>query len=450
MRLLEHCRPFVRFLGGLWVLAIVATASAHAATQDVLSRDLESPSRAEPQSLALRTPQADRLAALVDEAMRHSPIVVAAGRRWEAMTRVPIQVATLPDPQVTLQEFTVGGPAPAEGYETSDFYYTGFGVSQDIPWPGKLRSQRVESEHEAEFARQNYEAARRQVARKVRESYFELFFIRKALGIIDNTRDELEQIEQIAETRYRVGQALEQDVIRAQLEMTSILKETEERRQDAAQRQVELKAILGRSVDSADIEVGEVEPTELKRDSPRLAALVGARSPELKMARAMEAKSEEALKLAHQNYVPDFSVGYMYQKTGPGLRDYYMLTLGAKIPLYFWRKQTPAVEQAAFDRDAARNETRARELEIRAEAQSRLIAIETALRVMTLYREGMIPQAEATRAAALSAYRVGKADFQTLISAVIEVLQLNQGYYRALADHEIAVARIQQIIGDMP
>ena len=168
------------------------------------------------------------------------------------------------------------------------------------------------------------------------------------------------------------------------------------------------------------------------------------------MARAMEAKSEEALKLAHQNYVPDFSVGYMYQKTGPGLRDYYMLTLGAKIPLYFWRKQTPAVEQAAFDRDAARNETRARELEIRAEAQSRLIAIETALRVMTLYREGMIPQAEATRAAALSAYRVGKADFQTLISAVIDVLQLNQGYYRALADHEIAVARIQQIIGDMP
>jgi len=146
MRLLEHCRPFVRFLGGLSVLAIVATASAHAATEDAPSRGLESPSRATPQSLALRVPQADRLEALVAEAMRDSPMVVAAGRRWEAMTRVPIQVATLPDPQVTLQEFTVGGPAPAEGYETSDFYYTGFGVSQDIPWPGKLRSQRAESE----------------------------------------------------------------------------------------------------------------------------------------------------------------------------------------------------------------------------------------------------------------------------------------------------------------
>src|SRR5208282_4229113 len=105
MRLLEHCRPFVRFLLGLCVLAIVATGCACAASEDVPSGDPESPPTAAPAS-----PQADRLAALVDEAMRHSPTVVAAGRRWEAMTRVPIQVATLPDPQVTLQEFTVGGP----------------------------------------------------------------------------------------------------------------------------------------------------------------------------------------------------------------------------------------------------------------------------------------------------------------------------------------------------
>ena len=69
---------------------------------------------------------------------------------------------------------------------------------------------------------------------------------------------------------------------------------------------------------------------------------------------------------------------------------------------------------------------------------------------MTLYRDGLIPQAKATRDAALNGYRVGKVDFQTLLSAVIDLLNMNQAYYRALADHEIAAAKLNQIIGDTP
>ena len=42
----------------------------------------------------------------------------------------------------------------------------------------------------------------------------------------------------------------------------------------------------------------------------------------------------------------------------------------------------------------------------------------------------------------------GKVDFQTLLSAVIDVLNLNQEYFRAIADHEIAIAKLKEIIGD--
>jgi len=393
---------------------------------------------------------ASRLDDLVNEAMRQSPQILAARYRWEASAKAPIQAATLPDPEITLQEFTVGGPRPLEGYETSDFYYTGFGVSQDIPWPSKLRLQAAQARQDSEYARHNYESAKREVAEKVRESYFELFFAKKALDILSQTRGELERIEKITEGRYRLGQTQEQDVSKAQLQMTSVLEQIEMRRQERDQRQSELKAILGRDADSRDIEIGEVQPSNQGLDSHRLEQLASERSPDLKMAQAMEARSGDALKLARKNYIPDFSLGYMYQKTGPGLRDYYMLTVGAKIPLYFWRKQTPAVEQAALENHAAHAETRARELEVHSNAQSELVAMRTALSVMTLYRDGLIPQAQATRNAALNAYRVGKVDFQTLLSAVIDALNLDQGYYRALADHEIATAKIQQIIGDAP
>ena len=386
--------------------------------------------------------------ALIDEALSRSPIVLAARSHWQAQTKVPIQVATLPDPQVSLQHFTVGSPQPFSGYESSDFYYTGFGVSQDIPGPGKLRLQKSEAERDSEYAKHRYEAAQRAVEEKVREIYFELFYHRKTLVILDRNEEELKQIQQIAETRYRVGQGLQQDLIKAQLQTTEIEKEHAMHHQEEDEQQLELKQVLGRDPDSLNIDVGEIEPTHLQLDSSQLAQLADSGSPELAADRAMEARGAEALKLAHQGYWPDFTVGYTFQKTGPGFRDYYMLNVGAKIPLYFWRKQTPAIEQAALEAESARSQTLATRLQVSSAAESSLLATRTAERIMSIYRDGLIPQAETSEASAMSAYRVGKVDFQTLLSSVLDLQNLRQEYYRSLSDHEIAIAKIQQVIGD--
>ena len=367
----ERSRPIVTALIGF---AVLVSARRFAVAAELSS--------AEVQAAAISRDNHNGLEALVEEALARSPAIEAARLRWESSAKVPVQVSTLPDPQIGLQEFTVGGPRPLEGYETSDFYYTGFGVSQDIPWPSKLGWQAEQAKKQSEYAHQAYEAARRETAEKVRESYFELFFLKKAFAVLGQTRDELGRTEKIAEARYRLGEAQEQDLSKSQLEMTSILEQIEMNEDETGQRQAELKATLGRDPDSPDIqldiEAGGVAPGNLDLDSPQLEKLPLDRSPELKMAEAMEAGSADALKLARANYYPDLSVGYDYQKTGPGLRDYYMLSVGAKIPLYFWRKQTPAIEQAALDYRAAHSETRARELEVSSTARSDAIAIRTA------------------------------------------------------------------------
>jgi len=391
---------------------------------------------------------AARLRALVDEALARSPVVLAARSHWQAQTKVPIQASTLPDPQVSLQHFTVGSPQPFSGYESSDFYYSGVGIAQEIPGPGKLRLQKAEAERDAEFAKHRYEVAEREVEERVKEIYFELFYHRRTLEILDRNQGELQQVQQIAEARYRVGQGLQQDLIKAQLQTTEILKEHAMHHQEEDQEQLELKQLLGRDPDSRNIEIGDVEVTHLQIDASQLAELAGVGSADLAATRAMEARSEEALKLAHKGYWPDFSIGYTYEKTGPKFRDYYMLNLGAKVPLYFWRKQTPAIEQAALEAVSAHAQTRATQLQVSSNAESSLVAMRTAERIMSIYRDGLIPQAETSRASAMSAYRVGKVDFQTLLSSVLDLQNLRQEYYRSLADHEIAVAKIQQVIGD--
>jgi cobalt-zinc-cadmium efflux system outer membrane protein len=433
-------------IAALFVIGIQTIAVSRGDAQDggnPFARDSSHPSADADKPLG-----SDRLRALIDEALSRSPVVLSSRSHWQALTKVPIQAATLPDPQVSFQQFTVGSPQPASGYESSDFYYTGFGVSQDIPGPGKLRLQKAEAEKDAEYGENRYEAARRDIEERVKEIYFELFYHAKTLAILDHNQEELNQIQQIAETRYRVGQGLQQDLIKAQLQTTEILKEHAMHHQEEDQEQLELKQLLGRDPDSPNIEIGDVETTHLELDSAQLARLSDRGSPDLAAERAMAARSAEALKLAHQGYWPDFTVGYSYEKTGPGFRDYYMLSLGAKIPLYFWRKQTPAIEQAALEAESAREQTLATQLEVSSAVEGSLVAMRTAERMMSIYRDGLIPQAETSEASAMSAYQVGKVDFQSLVSSVLDLQNLRQEYYRSLADHEIAVAKIQQVIGD--
>jgi cobalt-zinc-cadmium efflux system outer membrane protein len=406
------------------------------------------PSIAPAQTDAPRRASTPNLNALVHEALAHSPMITAARTHWQALAKVPVQVSTLPDPMLGLQQLTVGSPQPFSGYETSDFYYTSFGFSQDIPGPGKLGLRARQAGKEAEAARDAYVVQEREVIEQVRETYFNLFYLRKMLDSLHRTQAELDRVAQTTQAQYQVAMAQQQDVLKAQLAQTEILKDLEINREEFQQGQASLKAILGREQDAPDIEIGEITPTALALSDNQLRQMALANSPILRQAHALEEQSEAALAVAKRDYLPDFNIGYAYQKTGPGFRDYYMLTLGMKVPLYFWRKQTPAIEQAALEKESTSADAYSKRLAVLSELQNQAIALRTTGRVLKLYSEGLIPQAEETLNSATAAYRVGKVDFQTLLSAVIDVLRVKQEYFRSLADHEIAIARIRQAIGE--
>jgi outer membrane protein, heavy metal efflux system len=388
--------------------------------------------------------------ALVNEATAHNPTVVAAREHYEAQTKVPIQAASLPDPEISLQQLTVGGPKPFEGYETSDFFYTGIGVTQAIPWPTKLRLRSKAAQRDAEIAQRQYEEARRDVEEKVRENSFELAFLAQRSALLKATRDQLSDLARFARDQYRLGKGQQADLLKAQLAETSMLKEIAMAREETMQRQITLKSTLGRDPDSRNLEIPELAPTVIpdRVNRDHLLELAGQNPTQVEMAEADASKSEISLQLAREDYIPDFDVGYTYQKTGPGFRDYYMLSVGAKIPLYFWRKQKPAVEQAALERESAKERLRGSKVDAAGEIDRDWISLKTQDRVISIYRDGLLPEARAAFESATASYRTGRVDFQTLLSAAIDQLNMNQEYYRALTDREIAIAHIEEIIGE--
>src|ERR1700739_2680542 len=158
--------------------------------------------------VSLSLPAADApttpLATLLDEAAGNNPEILAARRGWQAATQVPSQASTLPDPQVTMQSLSVGSPRPFAGYSNSNFAYIGLGVSQDFPYPGKLKLQGEAAQQGAAISRDKLDAVRRAVLQQVKEAYFQTAYIQQTLEVLDRNGKLLDQIEKIADARYRV------------------------------------------------------------------------------------------------------------------------------------------------------------------------------------------------------------------------------------------------------
>src|SRR5271154_6267340 len=119
-----------------------------------------------PQHAQTATPLAD----VLQEAEQNNPQIQAARQGWKAAQQVPTQVSTLPDPQFQLQQFSVGSPRPFAGYTNSNFAYVGLGVSQDIPYPGKLQLKGEMAKRDAEVVQQEYESVRRSILAAVNRS----------------------------------------------------------------------------------------------------------------------------------------------------------------------------------------------------------------------------------------------------------------------------------------
>lgn len=387
------------------------------------------------------------LAKLVEEVQQKNPQVLAARHGWKAATQVPSQVSTLPDPEFTVQQFSVGSPRPFAGYSNSDFAYLGLGISQDLPYPGKLRLKGEAAQLEANGAEKRYESALRSAVEQLKAAYFRLAYLQKTLLVLDRDGKLLDQIEKIAEAHYRVGQGSQADVLKAQLQQTQLLREVAMHHQEMWTEEAQLKQILNRAPDSDDVVTEDLSESSLPYTSDELLKRVRAENPEVASVQEIVRRQSTQVEMARKDFYPDFNLQYMWQHTGPQFRDYYMLTLGVKVPIFRSRKQQPEVAQAVEELNRSRREYEGAVQQAYFEVRDQFLAAQTSAELLKIYREGLIPQSTATFQAGLVAYQSNRSDLQSVLSSFRDVLNFDEEYWRTLAEHETALARLEQLTG---
>jgi cobalt-zinc-cadmium efflux system outer membrane protein len=258
---------------------------------------------------------------LIREAEQNSPEIAVAENGYAAATHVARQASALPDTQVTLQHLSVGSPRPFAGYTNSDFAYIGLGASQEIPYPGKRGLRGQIANREADVRHVQIESVRRTVTDKLKAAYFRLAYLQQTLSVLERNDQLLKDVEQIVESRYRVGQGNQQEVLKAQLQRTKILQEITMHHREVGQLEAQLKQLLNRSQESPDIQTEPLAARGLTYNASDLLSLARQQNPAVQAQQAMVAKTESQVQLAKKDFRPDFTVQYMYQNTDRKFRD---------------------------------------------------------------------------------------------------------------------------------
>ena len=398
-----------------------------------------------PRAMPATSPAVTPLSALIEEAQQKNPEIRAMTHSYEAAGHMAKAAGALPDTQVMVQQLNVGSPRPFAGYTNSDFAYIGLGASQEFPWPGKRKLRQEAASLQAHAIRAQSEAVSRTVVEQLKIAYYRLAYLQQTFTILLRDDQLLNEMEEIAESRYRVGKGNQQEVLKAQLQHTRILQEINMHHREVAEQQVQIKRSLGRPQDSPDVVTEPLRERPLPPDSVELLRQAGERNPEVAARKAVADRADTMIELSRKEFRPDFGVEYMYQNTDRKFRDYYMATFTVTLPNRGRRRAELA--QALEEQKAAGAALDAETQRRRAEVQEQYEIAQLSSEQLKIYREGLMPQAEATFRSAMAAYQANRQDFETLLSSFRDVLDFEEQYQKELSDHESALARLESLTG---
>lgn len=279
----------LRLRTGILIVATIFLVARAAAAQ------MPAPIAGAPVELDLRL--------LLERARTDNPEILAAQARLDSMRQRPIQERTLPDPTIglryhneTFQQLTLGD---------REMSFAGVSVEQEVPFPGKLGLRGEIATREAERERAIRDATILDVMARVAVAYFELGVVDRSSTILRESLQTLDVIVQRAGTRYSVGAAAQQDVLRASLDRGAIVERLTILGSRRSAAQASLNALLDRgptepfSGTASQEEGARLEPLE------ELLQRLDEASPELRAADEDLLRSDSVLALARRQYYPD-------------------------------------------------------------------------------------------------------------------------------------------------
>ena len=396
-------------------------------------------------------PELLTLQSAISIAVQDNPSLAQIQARSQAMAAIPSQVGTLPDPVISFNALNL----PVDTFDTAQENMTQMqgGISQAIPFPGKLALREQAATYQAEAATYDVTEARYRLLRDVKKNWWALFYLDRSLEIIIVNQNLLRQFVKIAQTKYEVGEGLQQDVLLAQLELSKLLDNELILTGALEKAKAQLNALLDKPANHKfNI------PEQTSEDLPTLQA-ESVLFEQAENYRALLASGRESinaaqsqLDLAKKDFFPDFKVGAFYggrddTLSGQDRADFLSLKLSMNVPIFASSKQQKAVDQRSSELMQQRYALQDQWNKVRAEISTAYSDFNQTKNQVVLFKSGIIPLARQTVASMLAGYQVNKVDFLNLVRSQITLYNYETQYWKALTQANQALAQLTAVVG---
>lgn len=381
----------------------------------------------------------------LERAMTDNPSVVAARQRWEAVQAEVPQARALEDPMASLTLWSI--PSNFNVSKTDEVWY---GLSQAFPFPGKRGLKGRAAEQMARAAEQDYRAVQRAVRAQVKRTWARLYRVQRQIAVHQEHQALLNELIQSALHRYAVGQASQQESLKAQVELSTLQASLLTLEQEQQSLRIELDTLTGHPDDPLFFGTAQLDYQPLQVSLDALEAQALEQRPEVQAAGRMVARQDDAVALARRAWWPDFvaEVSYWDVQDGP---NRWMLTGKMTLPWVAAGTYRTKIAQevagrvrAAAEADAVRNDTVSR-------VRDAFLKLNTAQALIDLYRGGIVAQAEQGLESARIAYATGRTDFLNVIDGERRLRDVRLAADVALADWAEQRAELERVVGrDLP
>lgn len=383
---------------------------------------------------------------LTDEAIKNNPEIVAAQKGYEAARQRPTQESSLPDPMISLGYTSVGNPLPGAGLGSQVLSNIGVMYSQELPYPGKLKLRGEIASKEADAVFQGYQAVQLGVISRLKQAYYRLQYTYAASDLLNRNRELLNKLVSVTEARYSVGKAAQQDVFKAQTQVSILETRLVKLEQERISSEAEINSILNRRPGTP---VGRPEDFKPKEQMPTLEELYAAtaqNSPMLGRDQKMIQRSELAVNSARKEYYPDMTLTGGYFNQG-SMSPMYQFQASFKVPIYFWRKQRAGVNEQVSMLSQARRTYEATDQSLHYRIKDDYTMAQASLKLMRLYLQTVVPQSNAALESSLSTYETGSVDFLSVLTNFTNVLDYEMNYYDEALNYALALSRLEEMSG---
>lgn len=387
---------------------------------------------------------------LIQKVLTQNPELQSSYESWEASKSRISQQEALPDPTLGLNMMNL----PVNSFALDQEPMTGKQITlmQMFPFPGKLDLKGKIAQSDSDISLQQYQELQNQLVKKTKQSYFDLFYVDRAIATVENNQELLNEFVEIAETRYSVGNGLQQDVMRAQVALSKMIDKELKLRQQRESLQARINALINEPADAPLGQPVDLGVNDLTTDLNSLVELADTSSPLLAAWKTVLKRSDQKVDLALRDRYPDFSIGLAYTQRDElqnGMKGYDFVSgmFNVRIPLYFNKKQDKKVQEMRINRTSMEYRYQDVENSIEQMLQQSLTGLEKNRRLIDLYETGILPQAEESLESSLAGYQNDKVDFLSLLDSELTLFNLRLDYYRIVADYHKAVADLEALTG---